>query len=133
MLRPLGTSWLIDTIALMIQNWNFKMSPYSIWCAKNQSNLLFIVTRKNFLYGTKYQDQHPSMDFMRSLWRLRNYLDWGESRVEYSRIDPKLTYFQPALLYPKVFRPEPDREVGPWKPKTGMKTGFLSIKNWIFY
>ena len=27
-----------------------------------------------------------------------------------------------------VFRTEPDREVGPWKPGTEMKTGFLSLK-----
>ena len=31
-----------------------------------------------------------------------------------------------------VFRTGPDREVGPWKPRTGMKIGFLNQKNWIF-
>ena len=31
-----------------------------------------------------------------------------------------------------VFRTGLDREVGPWKPGTGMKTGFLSLKNQIF-
>ena len=31
-----------------------------------------------------------------------------------------------------VYRTGPDREVGPWKPGTGMKTGFLSLKNRIF-
>ena len=32
----------------------------------------------------------------------------------------------------KVFRPGPNREVRLWKLRTGMKTGFLSIKNQIF-
>ena len=31
-----------------------------------------------------------------------------------------------------VFKTGPDREVRPWKPKTGMKTSFLNIKNRIF-
>ena len=31
-----------------------------------------------------------------------------------------------------VFRTGPDQEVGPWKPGTGMKTDFLSLKNRIF-
>ena len=31
-----------------------------------------------------------------------------------------------------VFRTGPDRKVGPWKPGTGMKIDFLSLKNRIF-
>ena len=36
------------------------------------------------------------------------------------------------LVLPMVFRTGPDQEVGPWKPETGMKTDFLSLKNRIF-
>ena len=31
-----------------------------------------------------------------------------------------------------IFRPGPDQEVEPWKSGTGLKFGFLSIKNWAY-
>ena len=36
------------------------------------------------------------------------------------------------LIWSIVLRTGPDWEVDPWKPGTGMKIGFLSIKNWAY-
>ena len=76
------------------------------------------------------------------LWSMRSWLysSWRVCVAFLSRFSPIVHIYlylvqivRDSELLIMVFRTEPNREVGPWKPRTRMKTDFLSLKNRFFF
>ena len=87
---------------------------------KQKKNLLILFLYTAPFYYQKLQKKTPRFN--------------ANSRTNRSKIKAGWVYFRCffSLFVKHGFRTGPDREVGPWKPGTGMKTGFLSLKNRFF-